>query len=91
MRACHYCGTTERSLRPYGPGGAFICLPCGHETPERLAETDANMALALELAEAASPDGVVFITDDGPMPGNLTPDALDRLIDEAFNPPEETS
>ena len=36
--ACHYCATTERDLRPYGPGGSWVCFSCATETPEREAQ-----------------------------------------------------
>lgn len=69
-RACHYCGVTQpsngepfdknRELRPYGPGGSWVCFPCA-STPERREQTEANMALAFGMAEAASPLGSVVI------------------------------
>lgn len=68
---CCYCGTTTDELRPYGPGGALVCYPCGHATPERRAETEAAMAAVFGAAEAASPLGGVVLTEGGPNPANL--------------------
>jgi hypothetical protein len=60
---CHYCGPTERELRPYGPGGEDICYPCMKESPER--EEAAQNAFGA-ITGAASVLGPVIIgtTDD---------------------------
>ena len=31
---CHFCGPTLMSVRPYGPEGTMICLPCAADGPE---------------------------------------------------------
>lgn len=49
-RACMYCGSEERELRPYGPGGRDVCHPCAMETPERKAQTKNAFARQLGMA-----------------------------------------
>lgn len=67
--ACHYCGSTIRDLRPYGPGGAYVCFPCGTATPEREAQAKAAFGALLDGAEAISPTGLVAIGEQsGPRP-----------------------
>lgn len=69
MGTCHYCGPTDRELRPYGPGGSDVCFPCAMETPEREAAAKAAFGVQLDAAEAVSPLGVAAIgTGDGPVP-----------------------
>lgn len=64
QRACHYCKTAEKELRPYGPGGAWVCFPCAFETPERKAQTESAFA---DQLHAAGP--VVMIGEEtGPRP-----------------------
>lgn len=66
---CHFCGPTERELRPYGPGGANICHPCMKATPEREEAAAAAFGALLEGAEAVSPLGVAVIgQESGPQP-----------------------
>ena len=71
---CHYCGTPdlgtpETELRPYGPGGSTVCLPCVDATPERQVAAKAIFHTLLDAAEAISPTGVVAIGEaDGPRP-----------------------
>lgn len=87
-RACHYCGVTEpakgepfdrnRELRPYGPGGSWVCYPCA-STPERREQTEANMGLAFGMAEAASPLGSVVI-GAGMAPSPLTEPPPDDAV-----------
>jgi len=70
QQACHYCGPTDRELRPYGPGGSNICHPCMKATPER--ERAAKGAFgALLDANAEIGDGIVVIGGQkGPQPYN---------------------
>lgn len=71
--ACHYCGPTDRELRPYGPGGEPICFPCMKATPER-EQAAGNVLGALLDANAAVGGNVVTIgTEAGPTPGLPTP------------------
>ncbi|WKK11951.1 hypothetical protein QYN14_25730 [Rhodococcus ruber] len=68
-RACHYCESTEKDLRPYGPGGAWVCFPCAMATPEREAQAEAAFGALLDGAEAISPAGIVAIGEQsGPRP-----------------------
>lgn len=69
---CHYCGPTDRALRPYGPGGSTVCLPCVTATPERNAAAGAVFGTLLEAAAVFGP--VVLDTEKGPV--NLDPDDL---------------
>jgi len=65
VNACHYCGAVERDLRPYGPGGAWVCFQCATETPEREAAAKAAFGALLDGAEAISPTGVAAIGERG--------------------------
>jgi hypothetical protein len=64
--SCHYCGTTERALRPYGPGGAPVCNPCVHTDPAREAEAKRRYGLALDRAQKHT--GAAQLTPAGPVP-----------------------
>jgi hypothetical protein len=67
--ACHYCGTTERELRPYGPGGSSICYLCMKADPDRERAAKHAYGALLDAAGAVSPDGVVVIgSSAGPQP-----------------------
>ena len=71
LRTCHYCGTDERELRPYGPGGSSICFPCMKASPEREAEAGRNFGAQLDAARAVSPHDSAIIghqPDSGPDP-----------------------
>jgi hypothetical protein len=61
MGRCHYCGTDDEELRPYGPGGDDVCFGCANATPEREADAGRAFGALLEAAEAASPVGVAAI------------------------------
>lgn len=56
---CHYCGTTEKELRPYGPGGSNVCFPCATATPER--EASAKSAFGALLDGVGAVTSVVAI------------------------------
>jgi hypothetical protein len=64
-RRCHYCGCTG-DLRPYGPGGALVCFPCGTATPKREAETEREFGRLLGIAEAKGTGAVVIGEASGP-------------------------
>ena len=67
--SCHYCGPTDRELRPYGPGGSDVCFPCATATPEREAAAQSAFGALLDGAEAISATGVVAIGEQsGPRP-----------------------
>lgn len=48
--SCLYCSTTTRELRPYGPGGAWVCFECAFGTPERKSQTEQAYAAQLDAA-----------------------------------------
>ena len=67
--SCHYCSTTDRDLRPYGPGGSWVCFPCTTETPEREKQAQSAFGALLDGSEAISPTGLVAIGEStGPRP-----------------------
>lgn len=68
-RKCFYC-PADKDLRPYGPGGAWVCHPCATATPERRAQTEASFAALLTAAEI--PTGTTMLTDKGPVDFNPT-------------------
>lgn len=71
MSECYYCGITERELRPYGPGGAWVCHPCVTATPERNAAAQNAFGALLDAAAEISPTGAVAIGEaGGPRPFN---------------------
>ena len=56
---CHYCGLLTGQvdprgkpveMRPYGPGGAWVCFGCAMATPEREKETESNLGAAMDAA-----------------------------------------
>lgn len=69
---CHYCnelnGPTPRDLRPYGPGGSWICFPCMTGTPERAAAAGQAFSTQLDAADAAG-GGLSSLYTEGPQPG----------------------
>jgi len=64
MRKCYLCGTTEKELRPYGPGGQDVCFPCAMSTPERKAQTEQ----AFDSQLSACGETPVIGLDVGPVP-----------------------
>lgn len=70
---CHYCQQAKprADLRPYGPGGAYVCFPCIKSSPER--EQAAKNAFGALLDANEIPTGVTILTEDGPEP--FTPPA----------------
>lgn len=83
MKPCHYCGKSREQLlaegkrdplRPYGPGGSWVCFGCATATPEREAAADATFGVLLQANSLISPTGVVAIGEaDGPRPFDLPP------------------
>lgn len=67
-QACHYCGSTDEELRPYGPGGEPLCFPCMMADPEREAAAGRAYMAQLDAAEAIG-GGVATLTPEGPVPG----------------------
>lgn len=65
---CHYCGPTDRELRPYGPGGSDVCFPCATATPERETAAQRAFGALLEGVSAVTPGPVMIGTPDGPVP-----------------------
>lgn len=62
---CHYCGPTDRELRPYGPGGSTVCHPCATATPERERAAQGAYGALLEAAGSLGP--VAIGTEAGPV------------------------
>lgn len=66
---CFYCSTPADGpddLRPYGPNGALICFPCGTETPERAAQSKANMdAHMAKVFESSAKTGAPVLLGEG--------------------------
>lgn len=73
---CHYCGPTERELRPYGPGGSEICFPCMKATPEREEAAKNAFGGLLDAVEVVSPGPVMIGTSEGPVP--FDPDRIKK-------------
>lgn len=67
-RSCHYCGTTDDDLRPYGPRGSWVCFPCATATPERNTAAQRAFGALLDANAAVSETGAVLLTGDGPVP-----------------------
>ncbi len=68
-RACCYCGSTKREMRPYGPGGSMTCFPCMKSSPDRERAAEQAYHALLDGATVISPSGAVAIgTEDGPVP-----------------------
>lgn len=68
MSTCHYCGPTDRELRPYGPGGATICHPCMKADPDRERAASQVFSALLDANAAIGDDVVVIGSEDGPQP-----------------------
>ncbi len=69
-RACHYCewdGDEPDDLRPYGPGGTWVCFPCAMENREREEATGAAFGALLDAAAAVGPLSAIG-EPDGPRP-----------------------
>lgn len=64
---CHYCGT-DKELRPYGPGGSWVCYPCVTATPERDAAAGQVFITLIDAAAATTETGVVLVDEQGPRP-----------------------
>jgi hypothetical protein len=65
---CHYCGPTDKELRPYGPGGSTVCFPCATASPEREQAAKNAFGGLLDAVEVISPGPVMIGTEDGPVP-----------------------
>lgn len=48
---CHYCESEKKEMRPYGPGGAWVCFDCAMATDERKAEAERQLARRFDAAE----------------------------------------
>lgn len=69
MSQCHYGPhPDQRELRPYGPGGAPICLDCMIQSPQREADAKAVFLALNEAARAISPTGQAVLGPSGPQP-----------------------
>lgn len=71
-RVCCYCGVAhglgdgKKELRPYGPGGAWLCFPCMKSGPERRAEAERQFESCLN--ENGKRTGAVLLTNSGVIP-----------------------
>lgn len=65
---CHYCGPTDRELRPYGSGGSNACFPCAMVTPECAEAAKNAFGGLLDAVEVVSSGPVMIGTDEGPVP-----------------------
>lgn len=78
---CCHCGTADTGkrhkrgddrcteLRPYGPGGSWVCYDCAFSTPERKTQTEGAFSVLLDGSSAISPTGAVVIGEvSGPRP-----------------------
>ena len=65
---CHYCDSTERELRPYGPGGTWTCFPCMKAAPEREKVAEGAFGALLEANAELSGGVVVIGQPEGPQP-----------------------
>ena len=83
-RACHWCQSTTRELRPYGPGGVDQCFDCMMAVPGRQAEALKNFDALMEATSYLS--DVIVLTPDGPRPAT----ASERRIIHSFHEEEET-
>jgi hypothetical protein len=83
--SCFYCGSADKELRPYGPGGSMVCHDCAFATPEREAATKGAFFALLEGASAAG-GGVASIgTPEGPNPFRLPDETTeDRAMSRAL-------
>lgn len=63
---CCCCGRADVELRPYGPGGAWVCFACAMATSDRREETARQFNAKLDAAEKAT--GVATLTPQGPVP-----------------------
>jgi hypothetical protein len=64
---CHFCGNTERELRPYGPKGAPICFGCMKADPAR--EAAAREQFGRKLEDAGRRTGAAAVGSElGPVP-----------------------
>lgn len=78
---CIYCESTTKELRPYGPNGAWVCLPCAMATPDRLKQTEVSFYSQMDAALVQSPTGEVVIGEvTGPRP--MGTEELQLLIDD---------
>jgi hypothetical protein len=73
VHRCHYCRAEEPvELRPYGPGGAYVCYPCA-TSPEHEQATIRRYQVQLAAAAVIGGGIVTIGVPDGPQPG--TPQA----------------
>lgn len=72
-RCCYYC-KQPGNLRPYGPGGSWVCAPCVSGGDAREDDAASVFLALLDAAQAMSPIGVVVDAGSGPEP--LVPEYL---------------
>ena len=62
-KKCCHCSATTEEMRPYGPGGAWVCFPCAMK-PENRPTTDAMFSAQLDGCGPV----VVIGEESGPRP-----------------------
>lgn len=82
---CYECkqGEPEQELRPYGPGGQWVCHPCATATPEK--EDQAKQSFHTLLDAAAAVGGPIILgTPAGPLGtgSNDIIDVLNEVLDQ---------
>lgn len=75
MKNCFYCKQDKDDIRPYGPGGSYICFDCTISTPERNAA--AKQQFMAQMEAAAQHTGIVTIGGDG----GVRPATQDEIIE----------
>jgi len=69
-KRCYYCnrpdGKGPRELRPYGPGGAYVCAECIMGDLEK--DNAAAKQFAEMLDKADGKTGSAVLTPEGPIP-----------------------
>lgn len=75
--SCHYCSKQFKNyeLRPYGPGGAFVCFPCG-TSPENNEASKAEYLAQLDAAIEVAGDSRVIVIGEHTGPRPLIPKSL---------------
>lgn len=70
QKKCCYCGVgynkKKSNLRPYGPGGKYLCFNCLKSDSK--IENEAEKQFVKMLESAAKESNIVILVNDGPKP-----------------------